>query len=94
MTEAGREIARDLARDESVMLIAPSVNGRILVESARLERGPGRAFGVVDLTDPTTETRLGLLRSMAATSRLRPLARRPPARLSGKISNEMVGGAR
>lgn len=27
MTEAGREIARDLARDESVMLIAPSVIG-------------------------------------------------------------------
>ena len=61
-----REIARYVERGESVFLVAPADLGRTLVEGTALARAPDApAFAIVDLEDHATETRTGLLRSMA-----------------------------
>lgn len=61
--DASREVARYLARHQSVFLIAPAAVVRTAVEQAQQKDGPRVAF--VDLADPLVKTRLGLLRAVA-----------------------------
>ncbi|MCB1794189.1 MAG: hypothetical protein KDJ70_07125 [Candidatus Competibacteraceae bacterium] len=69
MIRGSQEIARSLKRGESVFLLASADRGRALVEEATRMGGLNvHTAACVDLEDPATETRLGLLRTLAVAA--------------------------